>query len=226
MAPEPVSPIRGDLLMHLEFPLLLGSVFAYLMVTLWMIDTAVLASWFIGRLSRAPTRYPETTLRKFTRERALDDDSLVGEWIDLQLIADLTEPIGKLVYWPFLALLLMIVSRNPWLDHWTWHWPLVITFILNMGLAAASYIILQRAASRAREIGVGNLKTKVNEKHREAAASVAEHESNQAELLLQEIHDLRRGAFAPLSKNPLVGALLVNSSGAILVEIVAQSYLK
>ncbi len=226
LAPQPVSPIRGDLLQHLEMPLLLGSVFAYLFGTLWMIDTAVLCSWFIRRLSRAPTRYPEATLGKFLRERALDDDSLVGEWIDLQWIADLTEPIGKLVYWPFLALLLMIVSRNPWLDHWTWHWPLVITFIINMGLAAASYIILQRAASRAREIGVEALKTKLNEKHREAAASVAEHESNQAELLLQEINDLRRGAFAPLSKNPLVGALLVNSSGAILVEIVAQSYLK
>jgi hypothetical protein len=53
-----------------------------------------------------------------------------------------------------------------------------------------------------------------------------EHESDQAKSLLEEIMNLRRGAFAPMSRNPLVGALLVNSSGVVLLELVAQLYFK
>ncbi len=223
---EPISPIRGVTLDCLDPKLMKGSVAAFLALIFWMIDSAVLCAWFVGRLSPTPTRYPEATLKHFARQRSLDDDALLQEWIDLQMIADLTEPVGRLVYWPFLVFLLMLVSRNPWWDHWTWHWPLLVTFGLNMVLSAISSIILQRAAVRAREIGVQHLETKVNEKRRKAAASMAQHESNQAELLLEEINNLRRGAFAPISKNPLVGALLVNSSGAVLIEMLAQLYFK
>jgi hypothetical protein len=152
-------------------------------------------------------------------------DSLVEEWIDLQLIADLTEPIGRVVYWPFIALLLMFIARNTWWDHWTWHWPLVVAFVLNLGLAAASYLILQRAAKQAREIGVRNLQAKVNQKESEAKSQV-EHEASQAEKLLKEITNLKRGAFVPFTRNPLVGGLLVNSSGLVLVELLAQLYFK
>jgi hypothetical protein len=195
-------------------------------VTFWMIDSAVLCAWFIGRLSPTPTRYPEATLKYFARQRSLDDDALLQEWIDLQMIADLTETVGKLVYWPFIVLLLILLARNPWWDHWTWNWPLMVTFGINAVLAAVSSIILQRAAVTAREIGVKHLEEKVNEKRRKAAVSIAQHESNSAELLLEEIHELQRGAFAPISKNPLVGALLLNSSGVVLVEMLAQLYFK
>jgi hypothetical protein len=223
---EPFRPIRGALLLQLDKPLLILSGLSFLFMTFWMIDGAAISAWFIGRLSQARTRYPEATLSHFKNERAIKADSLIEEWIDLQLIADLTEPIGRVVYWPFIALLLMLVARNSWWDRWPWHWPLVLVFVLNLGLAAASYLILQRAAKHARALGVRNLKAKVNQKESEAAKSVAEHEASQAEKLLDEISNLRRGAFVPFSKGPLVGGLLVNSSGLVLVELLAQLYFK
>src|SRR4029078_9713326 len=94
-------------------------------------------------------------------------------------------------------------------------------FGLNMLLAASSSIILQQTALKARERGLEQLKSKVNQKQRQAAASVAEHESDQAEMLPADIVGLRRGAFVPISRNPLVGALLVNSSGLIVIEVLA-----
>jgi hypothetical protein len=221
----PSSPVRGQTLLALDRPLLIGSVVAFLAVTFWIIDAARCCAWFIRRLSLAPTQYPSATLEHFTQQRAIEDPSLVEEWIDLQLIADLTEPVGRLVYWPFLAVLLLLVARNPWWDHWAWHWPLLVIFGLNLMLAAASSIILQNAARDARKTGVQRLKAKLHEKQRKSATLV-EHESDQAESLLEEIKNLRRGAFAPLSKNPLVGALLLNSSGVVLLEFFAQLYLK
>ena len=223
---SPSSPVRGGLLLRLDSALLISSGLSFLFITFWMIDAAAICAWFIGRLSQAPTRYPEATLKYFKHEQAINTDSLVEEWVDLQLIADLTEPIGRVVYWPFVALLLMFIARNPWWDHWTWHWPLVLAFLLNLGLAAGSYVILQQAAKKARNIGVRNLRAKLNQKHLEAARSTAEHEASQVEKLIEEIKNLRRGAFVPFSKNPLIGGLLVNSSGLVLVELLAQLYFK
>jgi hypothetical protein len=221
LAGKPFAPIRGDMLARLNLPLLFCATIGFLLVTFWMIDAAQNCAWVIRQLSRAPTRYPKATVDHFKQQRSVEDGSLVEEWIDLQLIADLTESVGRLVYWPFLAVLLMFVARNPWWDRWTWHWPLLTLFAINMGLAAASSLILQRSALKARETGVKHLQEKVNQKQRQAAASVVEHESNQATQLLDEINALRRGAFAPLSKNPLVGALLANSSGLVVMQVLA-----
>jgi len=221
----PFSPVRGYTLLSLDKPLLLFSVLAFLAVTFWIIDAACCCAWFIRRLSQAPTRYRPATLNHFTRQRAIDDPALVEEWIDLQLIADLTEPVGRLVYWPFVAVMLLVIARNPWWDHWSWHWPMLVIYALNLILAAASSIILQNAARDARKTGLQRLKAKFHDKHRKAS-TVEEHESEQAESLLEEIKDLRRGAFAPLSKNPLVGALLVNSSGVVILDLVARLYFK
>ena len=138
----------------------------------------------------------------------------------------ISEPVGRSIYWPCIAVLLMLVARNPWWDNWPWHWPLVLIFCVNIGLAAASSIILQRAASAARRNGIQRLKEKLNEKRRKLAGSVIEHESSQAELLIDEINNLQRGAFAPISKNPLVGALLLNSSGLVLVQILVTFFSK
>jgi hypothetical protein len=43
---------------------------------------------------------------------------------------------------------------------------------------------------------------------------------------LEELSALQRGAFAPLSKNPLVGALLANSSGLVVLQILAMLFEK
>jgi len=226
MTDLPITPLRGDKLLFWDFWLLLLAVMAFLFVTLWIVDTALLCAWFIRRLSLAPTRYPRATLDHFAQQRSVDDAELLEEWIDMQMIADLTEPVGRLVYWPFMAVFLMLGARNPWWDHWTWHWPLLVIFAINIGLAAAGSIILQQAARKARVAGVQHFEAKVNMKRRESAASVAEHESDQAERLLDEINNLRRGAFVPISKNPLVGALLVNSSGVVLIEVLALIFSK
>jgi hypothetical protein len=226
LAPPPINPIRGDTLVRLNAPLLICSAIAFLVVTFWMIDAAQCCAWFINRLSQAPTRYPEAALTHFKRQRSVEDGALVEEWIDLHIIADLTEPVGRLVHWPFLAVLLMLAARNSWLDHWTWHWPLLAMFALNLTLAAASSLILQRAASQARDVSVKRLKEKLHQKERQAAGSVVEHESSQAARLLEEITMLRRGAFTPFSKSPLVGALLANSSGLVLLELLATLFSK
>ncbi len=226
MGGMPSSPIRGRALLLLDKPLLICTVLSFFFVTFWMIDAAGMCALFIDQLSDSRTHYHEATLKHFKEQQQIDDDSLVEGWIDLQLIADLTEAIRRLVYWPFVALLLMLLARNRWWDNFSWPWPLITSYAINMVLAAMSYLILQRAAENARKKIVEQLKCKLNEKRRQAEPSAPKFESEQAKTLLDEINNLQRGAFAGISQNPLLGGLLLNSSGLVLVELFAQLYLK
>ncbi len=54
-----------------------------------------------GCLSEAPTQYPEAAREHFSRERGNLHHTYIDELIDVQLIADLTEAVGRLIYGPF-----------------------------------------------------------------------------------------------------------------------------
>jgi hypothetical protein len=202
---------------------LVTSVLSFLFLTFWMIDATRFCRWFINSLSGAPTSYPQATLEHFARKRAIGEKNyaLLDEWIDLNLIADLTERVGRLVYLPFIIFFLMLVSRTTLWDRWTWPWSLVIIFAGNLILAGASSFILQRAAAKAREVGAEKLKDKVNDARKSASPTPSTHAAQQGEELLEEIQNLRRGAFVSAWRAPLVGALLVPSTGTVVLQLIA-----
>lgn len=225
LASTPASPVRGALLFAIDKLLLFASVISLLFLTFWTVDSARLTVWFTRRLCTGDTTYPKETLAHFARKWSIEDRSLLDEWIDMQLIADLTERAGRLVYFPFIAMLLMMLARSPWWDRWSWPWPLLVIVCLNLGFAAASAIMLRRSAKRARQTSIQNLSEKVNAARRNVVP-IAEHHTSQAQRLLDEVKNLRRGAFAPLSESPLLGAILLNSSGAVLIQLAAIAFAK
>ncbi len=219
----PSRPVRGTAMSGIDFSLLLLAVLSFLFLTFWMIDATRFCRWFIGSLSGAPTSYPQATLEHFARKRAIGESNyaLLDEWIDLNLIADLTERVGRFVYLPFIIFFLMLVSRTTLWDRWTWPWSLVVIFTGNLILAGTSSFILQRAAAKARETGAENLKDKVNDARKSASPTPTAHAAQQGEELLAEIQNLRRGAFVSAWRAPLVGALLVPSTGTIVLQLLA-----
>jgi hypothetical protein len=99
----PYSPIRGDLVSICNKGLLFVVVVLFFILTFVTIDTALRCRQFILRLGDAPTDYPETTRRHFARINGSLDEAYLDEWIDIQLIGELTEHIGGMVYYPFLV---------------------------------------------------------------------------------------------------------------------------
>ena len=216
-------PLRGQLIATWDGYLLLFAIISFLFLTFWTMDAARLCRWFIEHLSEAPTRYPKATREYFSALRGGTPGHLLDEWIDLRLIAELTERVGRLIYFPFIVIFILLLSRNHWWDLWPWPPTLVVIFLLNLILAAAGLIILQRSAQRARVIAVERLQTKLD-LLREAAAVTepqkTEKALGQAEKLLEEIQQLDTGAFAGFWDNPLVGALLVPSGGTAIIELI------
>ena len=183
------------------------------------IDAARLCRWFIQCLSEAPTAYPLATTDHFSRLCGDVDRHYLDEWIDLQLIADLTERVSRLVYCPFIVFFLLLLARNEWWDRWPWPWTLIAIFAFNLMLAAASVVILQNAARKAKNAAEATLEAKVKRLQAATVESQAQNNANQAEKLLEEIRTLRRGAFVPFWENPVLGAILLPSGGLGVLQI-------
>ncbi len=218
-------PVRGGLSDAWDITLLALSVAAYLFLAFWTIDAVRLCRWLVEHLSQAPTRYPKSCLQFFARQCGLEnphagDLPMLAEWIDMQLIAGLTERVGRLVYYPFLIFFLLLLSRNNWWDRWVWPPGLLIIFSSNLLLSLAGMLILQRAALQARERGLIKLRATVAAAEQRAEApQSARYQANVGRRLIQEVETLEQGAFAPFWQNPVVGALLIPSGGSVLVEL-------
>jgi hypothetical protein len=147
------------------------------------------------------------------------EDEYLDEWIDLQLIAELTEQVGRLVYYPAGLVLLLFLARNSWWDCWSWPISLIVVFAFNFILALASVVILQRAAKDAKRKAEQSLAAKVKKLQAKAAPSAAQNNATQAEEILKEIRGLERGAFVPFWENPVVGAVFLSSGGTTMLQV-------
>jgi hypothetical protein len=139
-------------------------------------------------------------------------DTILAQYLDIDLIAKRTEVVGALIYYPFVLISLLIVSRISIFDNWTWPAPLLIVIGLNGGYAAWSAFSLRKTAEKARLEALRNLNDLL-------IARTAEGDGNKAEAqtareTISMITAEERGAFAAISHHPLIGALLLPSGGA------------
>ncbi len=211
-------PYRGEVITQVDFTILMVSVYGFIAVAFATVATAWLCRRFIDRLSASTTFYPEATRAHFSRQMGRLEDEYLDEWIDLQLIADLTEKLGRLVYYPAILIVLMTLARNTWWDAWTWPTSLVVIFGLNFLLALTSVVILQHSAKEAKRRAEQSLAAKVRRIQAQIAPTSAQHSAARAEELLKEIRQLDRGAFVPFWENPVVGALFLSSGGTTLIQ--------
>ena len=211
-------PARGTLVGNADIVFLLASIYGFLLLAFLTVDAAYSCHKFIDKLGAGPVRFPEATRRHFAREKGRLAGEYLDEWINLQLIAELTEQVGRLVYYPAGLLLLLFLARNSWWDCWSWPWSLIVIYACNLTLALASVIILQQAAKAAKRKAEKSLTAKVRRLQAVAAPSIAENNSAQAQQLLEEIKQLNRGAFVPFWENPVVGAVFLSSGGTTMLQ--------
>jgi hypothetical protein len=214
----PYVPARGQLASTVDKVSLMLSIVAFLLLTFWIMEAVRLCRWVIEQLSEAHTRYPQACLDHFAERRNVPPD-LLNEWLDLQLIADLTNHVGRLIFYPFIVFFFVLLARNQFWDRWTWPPGLIVVFGLNLSLMVGSAVMLQRAARKARAVSLERLKIKVEKASQTAAPTPEKHQEQMAQKLFDEVQNLRKGAFAPFWENPVVGAILVPSGGTAALEL-------
>lgn len=148
---------------------------------------------------------------------------LLGEWLDLHLVADVTERVGNMLYYPCIVFVVLLVSRHAWWDRWPWSSALVLIFGLNLVMALASVVIFQHAAQRAREAGLRRLRERIDRLGQQTKTSAQQAEAV-GKRLVEDIENLRTGAFAPLWANPVLGAGLLAPGSAGLMELLGHIF--
>ena len=184
--------IRGYMVVNLFF----------FFLTFMTIDAALLCRQFIQQLSAGNVVFPPATRAHFQHHRGDVSGEYLDDWIGTRLIADLTERVGKLLWFPGIVFLLLLMARLPWWDHWPWHPAHIIIMILNFCIALASVVILQRAARAAKSAAEERLTAKVKRLQAQTAPSPAHNDAAQAEKLLDEIRNIHHGAFGSILGQP------------------------
>jgi hypothetical protein len=202
---EPYAPARGRLVVAIFSKVTIIEVVLTLFLIFLVADAALFSRMFIKRLTAIKTQWPRETVQKFTAQFNLVGGDL-ADWIDMHCIAMRTRCITPLIYLPFIALAVLVISRSPLFDNFTTPWTLVITQALSAAVVIGSFVSLRAAAEQARTVAHDDLTGKII-----AAKAHANSRGRAAQLerLLAEIDGLNDGAFAPWSSQPLVKAVLL-----------------
>ena len=143
------------------------------------------------------------------------DQKDLPEWLGIQFIAKRTEAVGRLIFYPFIVLFLMIVSRNSFFDHFDWPISLLLLFGLLAAYAIVCVITLRNSAEKARKQAIRQLKEKLIV----VQAAGDENKAKPITYTLAEIAAIEGGAFAPFSQHPVLKALAMPFGGAGLLTL-------
>jgi hypothetical protein len=215
-------PYRGAFSQKLDFAVIMFTVIVFNLLTMAVLEATWLATQLIDHLARQQSiRWSSATLKTFSARLSASGKPLAS-WIAIQLVGRMTERLTSIVYFPFLVLLLMIFARSSAFDHWEWEPSLILAFGWSTLLALASAIYLRRAAERLRGRVIEQLTAdllKAQGLRRDAAA-------RQIELMIKEVKSNVTGAFAPLSEQPFLRAILLplaGTAGSVLIEYATRA---
>lgn len=225
--PSPIVPHRGPLAGKLDFAIIFLSAWALLILTFYVTDATHLCAKFIENLTGTETKWlkvsnsgPAPDLRPATSATTssapLSAPEIAGMAYvkDIRLIAARTESLGKMIYYPFIIILLLFVARNAIFAAWHWTLFLYIIFALNVAYACIAAFWLRRVAETAREDALQALRDRLLE-------ALAEKRSLKTTEFLKscisEVENKRDGAFAPLFQQPIFKAVLMPFGGAGLI---------
>lgn len=212
----PNQPIRGSWCQAVDYILLYSTVVASMWLVFFVVDATRLCRRLIVNLSANPTQWPDDALIKYSALRADMKREDLDEWMDIKLIAKHTDTVGRLIYYPFIVIVVMIVARSEYLDNWRWSVPLAFVVALNLAYALYSAMLLKSTAMQTRQSALESL----NEKLWDARRTRDLKRRKQIELTIKEVEESREGAFASFHHHPIFRAVLIPFGGAGLISLI------
>lgn len=199
----PHTPFRGPVSAVADRFIVFVSVFSFLALIFFVVDETRLCEQFIRRLTDlwAGSARPEAETR------------LIRFSIDL--VAERTKVVGRLIDYPFIVLFILIISRMRLFDNWDVPVGLVVLWGLSAGYAIVCAFLLGRAAEHLRQAALQRLTTAQGEA-REAGAT---DDADRISRIADEISEESTGAFAPWTQHPIFRAVLFPTSGLGLASL-------
>jgi hypothetical protein len=203
------------------------------LLTLFLIfvvfDATLLCLIFVKKLScnKKSRPWPSTTRDVYDGRLQLPQivdpaDDLINEWIGLEFVAKRTRCIDHLIYYPFVLLALMILSRSTVFANFAPSMVIILTHGISLLIIFACAIMVWLAAKSARDTARENFTDGIIRAKNSAKTT---YFAEQLESLLSRVNQLNDGAFGPLTQQPLVKAFLFPLSSAGWVALIQSGIL-
>ncbi|HEX3494865.1 MAG TPA: hypothetical protein VHT48_05795 [Methylocella sp.] len=217
----PAHPTRGPLAFKFYFRTTIGDVLCMDFLTFFVFDATLSCLLFVNKLRRAQSLWPQATLGVYKGRLQLQTN-LIHDWIDLDFVAKRTKCIGSLIYFPFVLIALLIVSRSTIFANYAPSLTILIAQGITLSIVFSCAIMMCWVARATRDIAKQHLTEGIiRAKDAESKLRLAE----QLEKLLVLVAQLNGGAFSPLTQQPLVKALLFPLSSAGWVALIENGTL-
>jgi hypothetical protein len=220
-------PYRGDWSRLWERFTLLGSVVSIVLLISYVVDVARLAERYINQLGTGVTRWPDALFKNMKEKTgfhtAKDDkvvarinDEVVSGMLDVRFVADYTARINTVLYLPFIALCLLLLSRNSYFDRWPWPFALQFIFILNFALTFVCSWCIRRASSKVKSDAIRRMTLAEMHQSDDSGAS------DRIDRAMKYTDDIRDGAYASWLLDPsVIGTLIPTGSAGLIAILIA-----
>jgi len=210
--PQPLAPARGDAAFKFDkIAFILGGI-GLLLLSFYVVDAIQLNSNFIRMFGREVTKWKDEIVDRSHRQPPLTEEEL-SAYHEIFFVAQRTQAVAPLIWYPLLVLTLLVVARSSFFDNWTWPASLVLICAITAAWALGSAILLRRAAEQLRETALNDLR-RFRLLGRESEAKRETFDE-----LITEIRDLKTGAFAPLTEQPFIRAVLFPGASLGLLAV-------
>jgi hypothetical protein len=228
-------PGRGDLTRQIYEILATLNFGAFLFLVFFVLDATLLCANFVICLANRDTRWPDATKQTFVDRLGLGASSghtALDDWIDVYFIAQRTNCIAGLIYYPLIITALIVVCHSSIFGNFPVMQCFVVVMALSVAIVVGCAIWLNVVAELARYRAQKHLSDEIvkvrGQPDSEARATQPEQapdskarakqperapdseaRAKQWENLLDRVRDLREGSFLPFWRQPVVTAVLL-----------------
>jgi hypothetical protein len=195
------GPCRGTFSCRLDMVFVLASYLCAAVLNLFVFDAVLLCRRWIGSLAQATEGWPQALTERLKLQSAENVDK-ARELMKIELIAQRTEVVNRLVRYPFIVLLIMMVARNNYFDNWDFPLTMILGWSVNVSLAIAAALLLYRAAEQARKKGLARLHQLVLQGL--DRGTTGEPDVKLTRQVIEDIEAADKGAFVPLWQQPVI----------------------
>ena len=209
-------PIRGEVTFWAYHMAAVATLLGFFMLVYFFVAEIQQCRDLACGLTAARLDWSEQTLKMFARRRNITlyprgsvRDGL-ARWIGIQVLAQKTVASEKLVYYPFIVLLLLFLAHSRLFDDWRLFVPSIIIVLASGALVIATCVLrLRFSVKKVLESALYSMKTALFQDLQEGEQG----DIQSFRLMIEEIENERRGAFRPVFSDPIFKALLMPLGG-------------
>jgi hypothetical protein len=208
---EMIQPCRGRLSCAVDSVMTLSSLGLVVLLNLAVFDAVMLCRRWIGWLTASTGGWSDQVQEEYLREYGLGQ-AQKAEFGKLKylavidLIAQRTGVVNRLIRYPFIALLIMIAARTDYFDIWNYPLLLIVAWSLNVLLALLGSLLLYQSASKAKVAMLAGLSRQMVQ----ALGTGKDHDVRvkQIQYVIDEVEANEQGAFVPFYQQPVIESSL------------------